>query len=68
MNPSPRGFARADDHIGYEKKISHFGSGIVPFVTPKEAAAMSALGQKQTLIERVRMSALCRKQTFRNVR
>jgi hypothetical protein len=26
------GFARAEDHIGHEKKISHFGSGIVPLV------------------------------------
>jgi hypothetical protein len=57
MFPSPHGFTRAEDHIGYEKKISHFESGIVPFVTPKQAAPMSALGQKRTLGRLYTMSA-----------
>jgi hypothetical protein len=56
--PSPHGFARAEDHIGYEKKISHFGSGIVPFVITKQAAPMPALGQKQTLTSIGLMPAL----------
>jgi hypothetical protein len=40
------------------KRISHFGSGIVPFVIPKQAVAMSALGQKQTCRSDLAMSAL----------
>ena len=60
--PSPHGFAHAKDHLGYERNITfwmkNFGWRIVPFVTPKRAAPMSALGQKQTS-ELVRsMSAL----------
>jgi hypothetical protein len=47
------------------QRIALFGLRIVPFVTPKRAAAMSALGQKQTLIEAVGMLALCQKRTLR---
>jgi hypothetical protein len=41
--PSPHGFARAEDYIGGITRISHFWLRTVPFVTPKRAAAMSAL-------------------------
>src|SRR5262245_34426709 len=37
-------FARNEDYIGY-KKISHFGSKMVLFVTPERASPISALGQ-----------------------
>jgi|SRR6516225_2267770 len=48
------------------KRVSHFGSGIVPFVTPKRATAMSALGQKQTSRHLQPMSALPPKVDIRN--
>ena len=48
--PSPHGFAPAKDHLGYERNITfwmkNFGWRIVPFVTPKPAAPMSALPPK----------------------
>src|SRR5262249_14454353 len=60
--PSPHGFAPAKDHLGYERNITfwmkNFGWRIVPFVTPKPAAPMSALGQKRTLGRLGSMSAL----------
>ena len=55
--PSPHGFACAEDFVGY-KKISHFGSRIVPFVTPKRSDLRSTLGQKRTLRHIRAMSAL----------
>jgi hypothetical protein len=57
MIPSPHGFAPAEDSIGNEKNNT-FWVEIVPFVTPKRAALMSALGQKQTFSDVRRMSAL----------
>jgi hypothetical protein len=42
--PSPHGLAHAKDYIGYTKKYHIFGSRIVPFVTPKRCASMSAMG------------------------
>jgi hypothetical protein len=46
--PSPHGFTRAEDDVGYEKSITSSGSRIVPFVTAQAGQRMSALGQKQT--------------------
>ena len=39
-------------------QLSHFRSGIAPFVTPSPSAPMSALGQKRTLRHLRSMSAL----------
>jgi hypothetical protein len=60
--PSPHGFTHAKDHLGYERNITfwmkNFGWRIVPFVTPKPAVPMSALGQKRTLVRLYTMSAI----------
>jgi hypothetical protein len=42
--PSPHGLAHAKDYIGYGNEYDIFGSRIVPFVTPKRRASMSAMG------------------------
>jgi len=64
----------AEDYIGYEKNITFLDRELIVRYTPKRAAAMSALGhkqtlavsdqcplypRKQTLMERAGMSALC---------
>src|SRR5262249_31913510 len=69
----------AEDYIGHEKNITFLDREILPFFTPERAAAMFALGQKQTSarvramsalppkrtwISAVVMSALCQKQTL----
>jgi hypothetical protein len=41
--PSPHGLAHAKDYIGYGNEYDIFGSRIVPFVTPKRRASMSAM-------------------------
>jgi hypothetical protein len=75
--PSPHGFACAEDHIGYQKTITFFGS-IIAFVRYTQAASFQRplwvisgnfaksgryplYPQKRTSVERVDMSALCQK-------
>src|SRR5215467_8132045 len=67
--PSPHGFAHAKDHLGYERNITfwmkNFGWRIVPFVTPKRAAPMSALGQKRTYAPQQKSALLAHKGAWR---
>jgi hypothetical protein len=55
--PSPHGFARAKDYIGYKQNIIFLDREAAGRYT-KGAAAMSALGQKRTLMSVQPMSAL----------
>src|SRR5262249_51518975 len=55
--PSPHGFARAEDYIGYQKQY-HFLGREVRRSLHQRPALMSALGQKQTFCTAAQISQL----------